>query len=120
MIGVLYDAGAESKLLSEVWARWPHKAGGADRLRKPFDPSGLLPETRTVFRYTGSLTTPPCTEGVMWNVMRRAMSDSKAHLDELARHDPHDARGLQPLGDARSCERIQNPRGRAAKRAAAS
>jgi hypothetical protein len=52
--------------------------------------------------------------------MRRAMSDSKAHLDELARHDPHDARGLQPLGDARSCERIQNPRGRAAKRAAAS
>jgi hypothetical protein len=30
----------------------------------------------------------------MWNVMRRAMSDSKAHLDELARRDPHDARGL--------------------------
>jgi carbonic anhydrase len=99
VIGVLYDAGAESKLLSEVWARWPHKAGGADRLRKPFDPSGLLPETRTVFRYTGSLTTPPCTEGVMWNVMRRAMTDSKPHLDEVARHDPHSARDLQPPGE---------------------
>jgi carbonic anhydrase len=75
------------------------QVGGEDKLRKPFDPSGLLPETRTVFRYTGSLTTPPCTEGVMWNVMRRAMSDSKAHLDEFARHDPHNARELQPLGD---------------------
>jgi carbonic anhydrase len=99
VISVLYDAGAESKLLGEVWARWPRKVGGEDRLRRPFDPSGLLPETRTVFRYTGSLTTPPCTEGVMWNVMRRAMSDSKAHLDELARHYPHNAREVQPLGD---------------------
>ncbi len=99
VVGVLYDPGTESKLLAEVWARWPRKVGGEDKLHKPFDPSGLLPETRTVFRYTGSLTTPPCTEGVMWNVMRRAMTDSKAHLDEFARHYPHNARELQPLGD---------------------
>ncbi|HEX3764561.1 MAG TPA: carbonic anhydrase family protein [Kofleriaceae bacterium] len=99
MIGVLYDSGAESKPLGELWSRWPRKVGDQDRLRKPFDPSGLLPETRTVFRYTGSLTTPPCLEGVMWNVMRRAMSDSKAHLDEFARHYPHTARELQALGD---------------------
>jgi carbonic anhydrase len=57
-----------------------------------------LPETRTVFRYTGSLTTPPCTEGVMWNVMRRAMTDSKPHLGEVARRYPHSARDLQPPG----------------------
>ena len=37
--------------------------------------------------------------GVMWNVMRRAMTDSKVHLDEFVRHDPHNARELQPLGD---------------------
>lgn len=30
----------------------------------------------------------------MWNVMRRAMTDSKVQLDELARHDPHNAREL--------------------------
>jgi hypothetical protein len=37
---------------------------------------------------------------VMWNMMRRAVSDSKAHLDELARHDPHDGE-LQPPGDGK-------------------
>lgn len=63
VVGVLYDPGAESKLLAEVWARWPRKAGGEDKLRKPFDPSGLWPETRTVLRYTGSLAAPPCTDG---------------------------------------------------------
>jgi carbonic anhydrase len=99
VVGVLYDTGTESKLLAELWSRWPRKVGGEDKPHKPFDPGGLLPETRTVFRYTGSLTTPPCTEGVMWNVMRRAMSDTKAHLDEFARHYPHNARELQPLGD---------------------
>jgi carbonic anhydrase len=63
VISVLYDAGAESKLLAEAWARWPRKVGGEDKLRKPFDPSGLLQDTRMVFRHTGSMTTPPCTEG---------------------------------------------------------
>ena len=97
MVGVRYDAGAESKVLAEVWARWPRKPGGEDKLRKPFGQSGRLPETRTVFRYTGSLTTPPLYRG--GDLERRAMSDSKAHLDEFARHDPHNARDVQPLGD---------------------
>lgn len=99
MIAVLYDQGAESKVLAGLWARWPRKPATEDRSRKPFDPAGILPQTRTVFRYTGSLTTPPCTEGVVWSVMRRAMSDSKAHLDEYAKHYPKTAREPQPLGD---------------------
>jgi carbonic anhydrase len=99
VIGVLYDSGAESRALGAVWSRWPKAPGGQDRARKTFDPSDLLPETRTVYRYSGSLTTPPCSEGVLWNVMRRAMTDSKAHLDGFARHYPHNARPLQPRND---------------------
>jgi len=99
IIGVLYDAGAEVKPLAGLWASWPHNRGVADKLHKPFDPSVLLPETRTLFRYTGSLTSPPCSEGVMWNVMRRTPSDSKAHLDAFALHYNHNARDVQPLGD---------------------
>ncbi|HMG24658.1 MAG TPA: carbonic anhydrase family protein [Kofleriaceae bacterium] len=99
VIGVLYDAGAESRPLSAVWSKWPRKVGGEDKLKKPFDPSELLPETRTVFRYPGSLTTPPCSEGVVWNVMRRAMTDSKAHLEAFTKHYPHNAREQQALND---------------------
>jgi carbonic anhydrase len=99
VIAVLYDAGADSKALGALWALWPHKVAAPDKLPKPFDPSVLLPETRTVFRYSGSLTTPPCTEGVLWNVMRRTMSDAKPHLELFGQHYPHNARELQPQND---------------------
>jgi carbonic anhydrase len=99
MISVLYDAGAESRPLDGLWAKWPRKVGAEDKLRKPFDPTALLPETRTVFRYSGSLTTPPCTEGVLWNVMRRTRSDGKPALDAFSRHYPRNAREVQPQND---------------------
>jgi carbonic anhydrase len=99
VISVLYDTGGESKPLGQLWSAWPHKVGVANKLAKPFDVSALLPETRTVFRYTGSLTVPPCTEGVMWNVMRRTSSDSKSHLAAFAARYPHNARDPQTLGD---------------------
>jgi carbonic anhydrase len=99
VIGVLYDVGAESKALDSVWTKWPRKVGAEDKLKKPFDPSTLLPETRTVFRYPGSLTTPPCSEGVVWNVMRRTLSDSREHFDLFATHYLRNARDPQPLND---------------------
>ena len=98
MIGVLYDTGADSRTLEPFYTKWPAKKAVETKLRKPFDPSALLPTTRTVYRYSGSLTTPPCTEGVVWNVMRRSMSETKPHLDEIAGHYKN-ARKLQPLGD---------------------
>lgn len=98
VISVLYDVGAESKVLAGLWSAWPPKVGVEDKLKKPFDPSALLPETRTVFRYTGSLTAPPCTEGVIWNVMRRTLSDARPHLDMFGLHYKANARDVQPLG----------------------
>lgn len=99
VIGVLYDVGAEARPLAALWSRWPRKIGVEDKLRKPFDPAGLLPETRTVFRYSGSLTTPPCTEGVVWNVMRRTLSEARKHLTMFSQHYSVNARDPQPLND---------------------
>lgn len=99
VVGVLYDMGADSKALGAVWKKWPAKPNSEKKLDKPFDPSALLPETRTVYRYEGSLTTPPCTEGVVWNVMRRTMTDSKADLTLVGLHMAPNARPVQPLGD---------------------
>jgi carbonic anhydrase len=99
VIGVLYDAGPESKPLAGLLAKWPRDVGIPEKLSRPFDPSVLLPDTRTVFRYTGSLTTPPCTEGVLWNVMRRTMTDGKEQVDVFGRHYPHNVRDAQPLNE---------------------
>jgi carbonic anhydrase len=98
VVGVLYDLGAASQALGTVWARWPRKVGAEDKLPKPIDPVALLPETRSLYRYSGSLTTPPCTEGVVWNVLRRTMTDSKTNLDILRLHYPVNARPVLPRG----------------------
>jgi carbonic anhydrase len=98
VVGVLYDLGPGDKALATVWDNWPKKVGVETAIKKPFDPNLLLPEVRTVARYDGSLTTPPCTEGVIWNVMRRTKSISKLALDILRLHYPDNARPVMPLG----------------------
>jgi carbonic anhydrase len=99
VIGVLYDVGAESRPLAGLWPPLSRKVGVADKLPRPFNPTALLPETRTVFRYGGSLTTPPCTEGVLWNVMRRTLSDGRRHMAQFGEHFNHNARDLQPRNE---------------------
>lgn len=99
VIGVLYDAGADSRPLAALWPPWPRKVGVADKLPRPFDPTALLPETRTVYRYAGSLTTPPCSEGVLWNVMRRTPSDGRRHLEAFGERFQHNAREVQARND---------------------
>ena|SRR5689334_10607849 len=99
VIGVLIDIGPDSKALGGLWSAWPRKVGVEDKLKKPFDPSVLLPDTRTLFRYTGSLTTPPCSEGVLWNVMRRTLTDGQQHLQLFGLRYPRNAREVQALND---------------------
>lgn len=62
-----------------------------------FDPASLLPHQRDMFKYEGSLTTPPCTEGVAWHVMTEPITMSKAQIEALKSHI-HEAnnRPLQP------------------------
>jgi carbonic anhydrase len=96
VIAVLYDEGESSAVLDSIYRRWPSRANDEKTLGK-VDPSKLLPDSRGVFRYEGSLTTPPCTEGVVWNVMRRTRTDSTAHLSLLKKHYAANARPVQPL-----------------------
>ena len=99
VIGVLYDVGPETKALQQVWSKWPAKTDVEQKLKKPFDPMALLPETRTVYRYSGSLTTPPCSEGVVWNVMRRTMTESRGDLTLVGLRMKPNARPVQPLNE---------------------
>ncbi len=61
------------------------------------DPLQLLPENRNYYTYMGSLTTPPCSEGVLWMVMKHPMPVSPEQIAVFARLYPMNARPLQPL-----------------------
>jgi len=56
--------------------------GGCNTVKPHLGPyDGLLPANRDYYRYNGSLTTPPCTEGVRWVVMKQPMTISKEQLE---------------------------------------
>ena len=61
------------------------------------DATGLLPQDRGYDTYTGSLTTPPCTEDVTWFVLKRPQRVSQGQADAFGRIYPSDARPIQQL-----------------------
>ena len=64
------------------------------------DLNALLPDLTAAYRYAGSLTTPPCTEGVGWSVLQGTISMSAAQIEQIiAVLGEANARPVQPLND---------------------
>jgi carbonic anhydrase len=99
VIGVFIAGGAENPALVPLLAALPSKENREVRLRAPFDPATLLPEDRRAYRYTGSLTTPPCSEGVTWLVMQTPITASGQQIAALARALGGNNRPVQGRGD---------------------
>jgi carbonic anhydrase len=83
-----------------VFDNMPKKAGLKFEI-KELDPAALLPADPTYFSYTGSLTTPPCTEDVKWHVMRQPIEISYAQLAAFKKLYKMNARPVQPLNGRR-------------------
>ena len=99
VVGVMFEAGAENAELKKLWADMPMEAGVHHTLHADAaDVLALLPEKREYYRFNGSLTTPPCTEGVKWMVLKQPLTISKAQVEKFmhAVHGP-DNRPVQPL-----------------------
>ena len=99
VVGVLIREGAENAALRQVWSRLPTTAGEVSRdPSMPITPEALLPRDRTNYRYPGSLTTPPCTEGVRWIVMAEPIEMSRAQIAAVRNVIHTTNRPVQPLG----------------------
>jgi carbonic anhydrase len=97
VVGTLIESGETNPALAAVWDRLPAKEGPVQTFDAPFSADGLLPADRLTERYAGSLTTPPCSEDVRWNVMTTPIHVSAAQLAALTGIVGQNSRPVQPL-----------------------
>lgn len=99
VVGVLLAEGEENAALKSVFEAMPAMAGPQQEVTGSVDLNALLPAQLTTYRYMGSLTTPPCSEGVNWLLMTDRSSVSTAQVEAFRKVFGQDARPVQPLND---------------------
>lgn len=97
VVGVLVKEGTENEAFAPVWDHLPAKEQPATNVGTTVDAAKLLPVNQTTYRYDGSLTTPPCTEGVSWFVMATPVEMSSAQIDAFRQIYDGNNRPAQPL-----------------------
>jgi carbonic anhydrase len=98
VLAMMFKEGKENQQLAQAWKNMPKEKGDPSALAAPVDIHALLPKKLAYYRFSGSLTTPPCSEGVRWLVLHDSGTASKAqieHFAEAVHH--HNNRPLQPL-----------------------
>jgi carbonic anhydrase len=96
VVAVLLDRGAAQPLIQAVWNALPLEKNEAQAAPGTIDLNKLLPEDRRYYTYMGSLTTPPCSEGVLWMVMKTPVPVSPDQIEIFSRLYPMNARPVQP------------------------
>jgi carbonic anhydrase len=95
------DSASPQAAIQKVWNNLPLEKGEESGARVQLDPAEILPGDRRYFTYMGSLTTPPCSEGVQWVVMRQPVTMSAEQIELFARMYPMNARPIQQASGRR-------------------
>jgi carbonic anhydrase len=97
VIGVFLKRGGSSGALAPIFAALPDTLNVHEPLEEAFDPEAFLPKSRKHYRYQGSLTTPPCTEGVHWIVMTQPVTVADEDMAQFAQRIHFNARFVQRI-----------------------
>ncbi|MGK0291528.1 MAG: carbonic anhydrase [bacterium] len=91
VVAVMFKIGKANKGLTKAWSKMPKHAGNKHSISKMISVDDILPTSRKYYRFNGSLTTPPCSEGVRWFVMKNAITASKRQIASFSKvlHEPN-------------------------------
>jgi carbonic anhydrase len=97
-VAIFLEQGKENALIKTLWSNLPQtkdKESVVDSVQ--INAVQLLPQDKGYYMFTGSLTTPPCTENVTWYVLKTPTQISADEIARFARIYPMNARPVQPL-----------------------
>ena len=98
VIAVMFVEGKANQSIANAWPHMPEKASEKRSLSSAVSAEGILPSSQDYYRFNGSLTTPPCSEGVWWLVMKEPVTASKEQIEKFSQVMGHpNNRPLQPL-----------------------
>jgi carbonic anhydrase len=95
VVAVLLDRGAAQPLVQTIWNNLPLERNSEVSVRGEIDLNQLLPADRRYYTYMGSLTTPPCSEGVLWMVLQQPVPIAQDQIGVFSRLYPMNARPVQ-------------------------
>src|SRR5690606_15192456 len=105
VLGVVIDIGKENAVFQTILDNMPHHEGEANsnsgvRLNPAkLLPSGMSTGNLKYLTLSGSLTTPPCSEGVQWYILTKSIAISAAQLEQLKSFYHNNARSAQNLNE---------------------
>ena len=98
VLAVMFSTGDSNTVLASIWSQMPPAADETAELAVRVNPIDLLPPSRDYYRFDGSLTTPPCSEGVVWLVLAEPVQASEDQVNALLTTLGHsNARPVQEL-----------------------
>jgi carbonic anhydrase len=97
-VAVFLTSGKANATIQRIWDHMPKVVGGEESVPAvDIDPGRMLPRGAAYYMYSGSLSAPPCTEGVTWFVLKTPVEISDAQIATFAKRYPHDVRPVQAL-----------------------
>ncbi|ENV17198.1 carbonic anhydrase [Acinetobacter guillouiae] len=99
VVALMFQHGLENEKLKHIWNSLPKNVGESNQLYSKNKADSYLPNNLEYYRFNGSLTTPPCSEGVRWVVFKEIQQASNEQIEsfmELMGHPNN--RPIQPIG----------------------
>ena len=100
VVSVMINSGSENSAYAPIWEHMPAEEGEVETISGVnVNADDLLPVTKTYYRFDGSFTTPPCTEGVKWFLMNTSVELSTEQIDAFKKIYSNNYRPVQALND---------------------
>jgi carbonic anhydrase len=117
VVGVLIQEGPDSRssrFFDSFWKEMPQKPKEGEKpkekaLNLEINPIEAVPQNRSYYTYNGSLTTPPCTEGVKWIVLKEAITATRDQIRAFETMFKMNARPIQDIKDRFIMEQAPPP-----------